>query len=108
MILYGISTCGTCKKAIKALENAGKTVEFRDIRRDPLTQAELSDFIVEFGDRLINKQSTTYRGFSDWLKASEAEEQIKAQPSVMKRPVVRDGASWFLGWDAAVQEAVLK
>ena len=32
MILYGISTCDTCKKALKALESAGRDVTFRDIR----------------------------------------------------------------------------
>ena len=108
MILFGISTCDTCKKAIKAIENAGKTVEFRDVRREPLSETELTEMIIEFGDRLINKQSTTYRGMSDWLKASEAEEQIKAQPTVMKRPIIRRGTQWFLGWDDAVQQAVLQ
>ena len=108
MILFGISTCDTCKKAIKAIEKAGKTVEFRDVRREPLSETELTEMIIEFGDRLINKQSTTYRGMSDWLKASEAEEQIKAQPTVMKRPIIRRGTHWFLGWDDAVQQAVLQ
>ena len=29
MILYGIPTCDTCKKALKAIEAAGKAVTFR-------------------------------------------------------------------------------
>ncbi len=40
MILYGIPTCDTCKKALKALEGAGHAVSFRDIRKDPLSEAE--------------------------------------------------------------------
>ena len=103
MILYGISTCDTCKKALKALQAAGKPVSFRDIRSQPLSPAEIDAVITEFGDRAINKQSTTYRGFSDYLKASEPEAQIAAQPAVMKRPVIQDGSTWHIGWDAATE-----
>ena len=71
-------------------------------------QAEVGEIVREFGDRVINKQSTTYRGFSDFLKMSEPEAQIAAQPTVMKRPLIRDGQNWHLGWDDAVQSHVLK
>ncbi len=107
MILYGISTCDTCKKALKALEAAGKSVTFRDIRAEPLSEAEIDKVVTEFGDRAVNKQSTTYRGFSDFLKASDPEAQIAAQPAVMKRPVIDAGGKFYLGWDDAVQAALL-
>lgn len=100
MILYGISTCDTCKKALKSLHAAGRDVTFRDVRATPLSEAEVAAMVHEFGDRLINRQSTTYRAFNDYLKASEPEAQILAQPTVMKRPVIQDGATWHLGWDA--------
>lgn len=106
MILYGIPTCDTCKKAHKALEAAGHVVSFRDIRKDPLSEAEIAEIVGEFGDRIINKQSTTYRGFSDFLRESEAEAQIAAQPTVMKRPLIK-ADRWHLGWDAEVQGALL-
>lgn len=104
MILYGISTCDTSKKALKELTAAGHAVTFRDIRANPLSPAEIDRLVTEFGDRLINKTSTTWRGFSDFLKASDPEAQIAAQPTVMKRPVIEgeDGAM-TLGWDAAAQ-----
>lgn len=108
MILYGIPTCDTCKKALKTLEAAGHAVQFRDIRKDALSEVEIARLVTEFGDRLINKTSTTYRGFNDFLKASEAEAQIAAQPAVMKRPVIETGERLFLGWDDAVQAALLK
>lgn len=103
MILYGISTCDTCKRALKTLEQAGKDVTFRDIRKEPLSEAEIDKLVQEFGDRAINKQSTTYRGFSDFLKASDPEAQIAAQPAVMKRPVIQVGDSWTVGWDDAIE-----
>ncbi|MEO5613414.1 MAG: ArsC/Spx/MgsR family protein [Cypionkella sp.] len=107
MILYGISTCDTCKKALKALEAADKSVTFRDIRAEPLSEAEIDKIVMEFGDRAVNKQSTTYRGFGDFLKASDPEAQIAAQPAVMKRPVIEADGKFYLGWDDAVQAALL-
>ena len=107
MILYGISTCDTCKKALKALEAAGREVTFRDIRAEPLSEAEIDKIVMEFGDRAVNKQSTTYRGFNDFLKASDPEAQIAAQPAVMKRPVIDADGKFYLGWDDPVQAALL-
>lgn len=106
MILYGISTCDTCKKALKALEGAGRQVTFRDIRKEPLTEAEIAEIVTEFGSRIINRQSTTYRSFSDFLRESEPEAQLAAQPTMMKRPLIK-AEGWHLGWDAEVQAALL-
>ena len=106
MILYGLSNCDTTKKALKALQKAGKDVAFRDVRAQPLTSAEIDAIITEFGDRAVNKQSTTYRGFSDFLRESEADAQIAAQPTVMKRPIIQDGATWYWGWDEAIEAKV--
>ncbi|MEZ5796813.1 MAG: glutaredoxin domain-containing protein [Paracoccaceae bacterium] len=105
MILYGIPTCDTCKRALKTLAAAGREVTFRDIRAQPLTDAEIAEIVTEFGSRAVNTQSTTYRGFNDFLKASEPEAQIKAQPTVMKRPVIK-ADRWYLGWDAATEAAL--
>lgn len=106
MILYGIATCDTCKKALKALAAAGHAPQFRDIRAQPLTAGEIGQIVTEFGTKAVNSQSTTYRGFSDYLKASEPEAQLAAQPTVMKRPVIHADGKWYLGWDADVQQAL--
>lgn len=107
MILYGIPTCDTCKKALKALEAAGRNVTFRDIRGEPLSEAEWSELIAEFGTNLVNTKSTTWRGLSDWMKHSEADAQLAAHPTLMKRPVIRDEDRLYLGWDEDVQSALL-
>ncbi|MCC5960108.1 MAG: hypothetical protein JJU08_12295 [Rhodobacteraceae bacterium] len=106
MIIYGLNTCAICQKARKALAAQGNDVSFRDIRADPLTEAELTELIAEFGDRLVDRTSNDYRGLNTWLKNSEAEAQIAAQPKVMARPVIRDGDVLYLGWDQAVQDAL--
>lgn len=107
MIIYGLSTCAVCQKARKALEAERRDVTFRDVRAEPLSEAELAELIVEFGDRLVDRTSNDYRGLNDWLKNSEAEAQISAQPKVMARPVIRDQDAYYLGWDDAVQAALL-
>ena len=107
MIVYGISTCDSTKKALKTLERAGVAATFRDIRAVPLSEAEIDQIVTEFGDRVVNKQSTTYRGFSDFLRESEPEAQIAAQPTVMKRPVIQTETGWYLGWDDAVEAALI-
>ena len=107
MIVYGIATCDTCKAALKALKAAGHEVAFRDVRAEPLTAGEIAEFVGAFGDAIVNRQSTTWRSLSDWLKASDAEEQIAAQPTLMKRPVIRTETGLHLGWDAGVQAKLL-
>ena len=108
MIIYGLSTCGVCQKAQKALEAEYSDIIFRDIRAEPLDEAELAVLIAEFGDRLVDRSSNDYRALNDWLKNSEADAQIAAKPKVMARPVIHDNDTYYLGWDTDVQQALLK
>ncbi|WP_435258162.1 arsenate reductase family protein [Thioclava sp. FR2] len=107
MILYGIPTCDTCKKAMKALKDAGHDPQFRDVRAQPLSEAEISAIVQEFGDRAINKTSPTYRSFNAFLKESDPEVQIAEQPTVMKRPVIEHEGRWTIAWDEAAQSVWL-
>lgn len=107
MMIYGLQTCALCQKARTALEAEGRDVSFRDVRAEPLSEAELSELVAEFGDRLVDRKSNDYRALNDWLKNSEAEAQIAAQPKVMARPIIRDGDKFFLGWDETVRKALL-
>lgn len=108
MIIFGLSTCPLCKRAQKTLEDAGKGVTLRDVRMDPLNEAELDKLIYEFGDRLVDQKSPDYRGLNDWLKNSEAEAQIAAKPKVMVRPVIQNGDTYYLGWDETIKAALLE
>lgn len=106
MIVYGIKTCDTVKKAVKALEAAGHKVSFRDIRAEPLTDAEIAEFSEAFGEKLINRSSTTWRSLSEAERARAPEALIAAHPALMKRPVIR-GRVLTIGWDSAAQAAQL-
>lgn len=108
MILYGIPTCDTCKKARKALEGAGHAVQFRDVRTQPLDTAERARFLAAFGEKLINRASTTWRGLPDAARGETPEALLAAHPTLMKRPVIAAEGQLTLGWDKAAQAHWLK
>ena len=100
--IYGIKTCDTCRKALAALPGA----EFVDVRATPLDEGTLARFVATFGDGLVNRASTTWRGLDDTTRALPVADLLAQNPTVMKRPVIdRDGAL-YLGWKADVQAAV--
>ena len=107
MIIYGLSTCAVCERARKTLEAAGKEVNMRDVRAEPLSAAELAQLIAEFGDRVVDTNTNDYRALNMWLKNSETDAQVMAQPKVMARPIIRDGDNFYLGWNDAVEAALL-
>ena len=108
IILHGLKTCDTCRKALKALEQSGRMVRFRDVRAEPLTAAEVARFRDAFGDALLNRASTTWRGLPDDVRAEPPERLIAAHPALMKRPVIEAGAGLHLGWGREVQAALLE
>jgi len=107
-ILYGLTTCDTCRKARRAFESAGRTVVFRDVRAEALTADERGRFLAEFGDRLINRASTTWRGLDEAARDLAPDLLLARHPALMKRPVIERAGKLWLGWDATVQADVLK
>ena len=107
MIIYGIKACDTCRKAVKALTEAGKPAQLVDIRATPLSEADLARFLAAFGAELINRRSTTWRGLSEAERQAAPHALLAAHPTLMKRPVIDTGAALYLGWDAAVRQALL-
>lgn len=101
--LYGLKTCDTCRKALKALETAGKPAEFVDVRANPLSRDMLATLYTALGEGLVNRRSTTWRGLSDAERAGDPVDLLVAHPTLMKRPVIEDGAVLTLGWDKAAQ-----
>ncbi len=100
--------CPACKQEMPQLLSLAEQgirmvgINYRDTREKGL------QFLDEFGTRLVNTKSTTWRGLSVWLRESEADAQIRAHPTLMKRPVIRDDVGKLhLGWDDDVQAALL-
>ena len=105
--LYGLKTCDTCRKAIKAFADSGVEVVFRDVRTDPLDEATLARFLDAFGDRLLNTRSTTWRGLSEVERARDPAALLADHPALMKRPVIDGPGGLTLGWDDNAKTAHL-
>ncbi len=108
MKLYGLKNCDTCKKALKALEGAGKTVEFIDIRKEADLPDRLPVWLSAAGaDTLVNRRSTTWRGLSEAERAADPEALLTENPTLIKRPVIETGKYVHVGWTRDVQAALL-
>lgn len=105
--LWGLKTCGKCRKVRKTLENSGLSVVFRDVRSAPLSAAEIAELVDQFSDRSLNRASTTWRNLEQSERARPAGVLIAAYPALMKRPVIRRGNMVWQGWDSEIEAAVL-
>ncbi|MGV6847032.1 MAG: ArsC/Spx/MgsR family protein [Marinibacterium sp.] len=102
MTIYGLKTCDTCRKARKILGDAG----FVDVREDGLPESVMEDALAKFGDDLLNRRSTTWRGLDADQRARPARELLRAYPTLMKRPLILSDGQLYLGWGKEVQAAL--
>lgn len=100
---YGLKTCDTCKKALKALQGAEHDVTYVDVRADGISANDLARFQVAFGADLANTRSATWRDLSEADRARPALDLIAEYPTLMKRPVIEVNNQLFLGWTKDIQ-----
>ena len=79
--MFGLAHCSTCQKAQAELEAAGWTVDFRDVAQEPLSEAERQRLAAEFGARIVNRASLTWRGMSE---AERAADPVAYAPAVVE------------------------
>ena len=105
--IHGLKNCDTCRKALSELKAAGHDASLRDVRAEPLSDAEITRFLTAFGDALVNRRSTTWRGLGDAERASDPKGLLMEYPSLMKRPVITAGDALYLGWTGETRAALL-
>jgi len=103
MILYGLKTCDTCRKALKSL----KDVTFVDVRDDGVPPDVLKTAHEVFGEALLNTRSTTWRGLDAATRARDPLDLLTEHPTLMKRPLIDAGGQLYLGWGKDVQAELL-
>jgi arsenate reductase len=103
MVLYGLKTCDTCRKALKSLPD----IAFRDVRADGVPVAVLQAAHAQFGAALLNTRSATWRGLDAAQRARDPVELLQANPTLMKRPLIEAGGALYLGWTPEVRAALL-
>lgn len=101
--MYGLGHCSTCQKARTELEANGWTVDFRDVKDAPLSTQEWQQMIADFGEKLVNRASLTWRGMSEDERGQTQLQMLEAKPSLMKRPAIVQAEQRLLGWTANVK-----
>jgi len=106
IILYGIRTCDTVRKARRWLEDHRIDYRFHDLRNDGLDAGRLDDWIGDLGwENLVNRRGTTWRrlpaGEREPLDAARARRLMLAHPALIKRPLLEIGDARHLGFSAA-------
>lgn len=98
--VYGIPNCDTVKKARAWLTERGQAPQFHDFKKSGVPPERLAAWVEALGwEPLLNRQGTTWRKLTaeqqaQAVDAAGAGALMRAQPSVIKRPVVEwpDGA----------------
>ncbi len=109
LVVYGIPSCGTVKKARSWLDSAGVAHTFVDFRATPPRRAQVDAWVARFGARALrNTSGGSYRALGpekeSWSDAQWAD-AFAADPMLIKRPVVeRDGAPVIVGWNVSDEE----
>lgn len=106
MKIFGLAHCSTCQKAQAALQEAGWQIEFRDVKTAPLSDDEWTVLISEFGEKIVNRASLTWRGMSEEERAQTPLQMLSAKSSLIKRPAIMAGDLRLLGWTANVKRAL--
>ncbi len=111
IVLYGIVNCSTVKKARAWLAEHGQSYEFHDFRKHGVPPEKLALWVQTVGwEKLLNRQGTTWRKLDAAAQAAvtdaaSAQALMRAQPSVIKRPVLDWGQGITVGFDAAAWSA---
>ncbi len=103
LTLYGIKNCDTMKKARNWLDEHAISYTFHDYKADGITADSLKAWMKAVGwEVLLNRAGTTFRKLPDAEKTGIDEEKARAlmlaQPAMIKRPVLTDGARVTVGF----------
>lgn len=103
--IYGIKNCDTMKKAFTWLDGHGIAYTFHDYKKAGIGKARLTAWVKKAGwEILLNRAGTTFRKLPDADKTPLTEAKaialMLAQPSMIKRPVLEQGAALLVGFNS--------
>ena len=108
--IYGIKNCDTMKKARSWLEDRGIAYAFHDYKATGIDRTRLEGWVKEVGwETLLNRAGTTFRKLPDAAREDLTEQKAIAlmldQPSMIKRPVLDQGATLTVGFKPEIYAA---
>ncbi len=113
--IYEYKGCGTCRKALKYLEDRKVAYEKIPIREQPPTKAELKTMLTYVGDlrKLFNTSGGDYKalGMKEKLpkiSTDEAIDLLSKNGNLVKRPFVIGKNSGIVGFEEEAWKDFLK
>ena len=100
--ILGLKNCDKCRDAQTKLNNLGYNLEFIDVRKNPIGKDQIKQLIAMFGNQILNKRSTTFRGLSQSEKELSVVQLLQKYPTLMKRPVAMSSEKNTIGWNAEI------
>jgi arsenate reductase len=103
--IYGIPNCGTCKKALKWLDENGVEYEFVNTKEHPPSREVLQEWLKALGSKpMRNTSGQSYRALGEEKKTWTEEQWVEAfanDAMLLKRPLfVKDGTAVLAGFRA--------
>ena len=104
--LYGIANCDTIKKTRQWLDKQSVHYTFHDYKKLGLSEPLISELMNALPlEELVNKRGTTWRQLPPEAQhafdTTTAPALLVANPSLIRRPVLRNGNAWIAGYDEA-------
>jgi arsenate reductase (glutaredoxin) len=101
--VYGIPTCGTCKKALQWLDAQKISYEFINTKEQPPNPAQIANWVEILGDRpMRNTSGQSYRALDETKDTWNQAEWVAAfsdDVMLLKRPIfVKDGIAIAVGF----------
>ena len=104
--VYGLPYCTTCQKAVKYLQERGVAIrEFRDVKTQPLSRAEVEDLARKVGgaEKLFSKRAMKYRKMGlheQTLSEDDLLRHMAEEYTFITRPVIVRGERATAGFSA--------
>ena len=107
--VYGIPTCGTCKKAMQWLQANRVDYTFINTKEHPPTREMVAQWVDAFGAKpMRNTSGQSYRALGDEKRSWTDEQWIdafSADAMLLKRPFfVKDAMAVLVGFSASEDE----
>ena len=109
--IYGITTCGSVKKALSCLQKNVIPYAFVDLKTTPISQAKLDEWLKHQPMSVIfNTKGTKFKtlGLSKEISDDEKKVWLLKEQLLFKRPIIEcEDAHILVGFDEEVYQKTL-
>lgn len=103
LVVHGIKSCDTCRRALKYLRDNEIEHRFHDVREDGLTIQMLERWSARIDwEKLLNRKSLSWRKVPEADRNGMTRDKALAamieQPTLLKRPVFEDVDFFAVGY----------